>query len=272
MRVDSLRRGLFVPSGRFRRPAGVAGLIMSITSYGGWRISGPDWLDSKLTLPTAESNSPLTPGVYGAVSMTCSPTAMPAMRSGSWTGGTPAVMSFSSWRAGMRRRDASSAWLQLPATGLTLLLRLPDCMAEEYGKHLVIVGVRFAYGHEQVVVAVHGNAEFAANWRQHGEKPARATGLGQAISCRFKRDARGCRVFATWAWMFRWSRTAVMASSAWTYADHLAGAESDASGNCVKAWRVPWYWPVGCSGARSASRASGSVPLATAFMSLSMYP
>ena len=30
---------------------------------------------------------------------------------------------------------------------LTLRLRMPDCLAQEYGKHLVIENVRFAYGH-----------------------------------------------------------------------------------------------------------------------------
>ena len=36
---------------------------------------------------------------------------------------------------------------------LTLRLRLPDCLAEQHGKYLVIEGVRFAYGHEQVLAA-----------------------------------------------------------------------------------------------------------------------
>ena len=37
---------------------------------------------------------------------------------------------------------------------LTLRLRLPDCLAGQHGKHLVIQGVRFAYGHEQVLAAL----------------------------------------------------------------------------------------------------------------------
>ena len=36
---------------------------------------------------------------------------------------------------------------------LTLKLRMPDCLAGQHGKHLVIQGVRFAYGHEQVLAA-----------------------------------------------------------------------------------------------------------------------
>ena len=74
---------------------------------------------------------------------------------------------------------------------LTLRLRLPDCLANQHGKYLVIEGVRFAYGHEQVLAALGSNADYAAYRRQHGEKAARATELGQAISYRFKRDGKG---------------------------------------------------------------------------------
>ena len=44
---------------------------------------------------------------------------------------------------------------------LTLRLRMPDCLAGEHGKYLVIEGVRFAYGHEQVLAALQSNAEYA---------------------------------------------------------------------------------------------------------------
>ena len=44
---------------------------------------------------------------------------------------------------------------------LTLRLRLPDSLAEEQGKYLVIPGVRFKYGHEQVLAALESNAEYA---------------------------------------------------------------------------------------------------------------
>ena len=37
---------------------------------------------------------------------------------------------------------------------LTLRLRMPDCLAEQHGKYLVIPHVRFAYGHEQVLAAL----------------------------------------------------------------------------------------------------------------------
>ena len=61
----------------------------------------------------------------------------------------------------------------------------------------MIGGVKFAYGHEQVLAALQANAEYGACRRRHGEKAARATGLGQALSYRFKRDAKGWRVFVS---------------------------------------------------------------------------
>ena len=124
---------------------------------------------------------------------------------------------------------------------LTLRLRMPNCLAGQHDKYLVIEGVWFASGHEQVLAALQSNADYAAYRREHGEKTARATELGQAISYRFKRDGRGWRVFVT---------TNMMAVPVVTdqrlgaigvdlNADHLAVAETDASGNCVNAWRTP---------------------------------
>ena len=118
---------------------------------------------------------------------------------------------------------------------------MPDCLAEQHGKYLVIEGVRFAYGHEQVLAALHSNADYAAYRRQHGEKAARATELGQAISYRFKRDGKGWRVFVSTQMrdvpvVTDRRRGAIGVD---LNADHLAVAETDASGNCINAWRVP---------------------------------
>ena len=124
---------------------------------------------------------------------------------------------------------------------LTLRLRMPGCLAKQYGKHVIIEGVRFAYGHEQALAALQSNAEYARHRRQHGEKAARATNLGQAISYRFKRDARGWRVFATTGMMdipvvTDRSRGVIGVD---LNAGHLAIAETDASGNCINAFSVP---------------------------------
>ena len=124
---------------------------------------------------------------------------------------------------------------------LTLRLRLPDCLAAEHGKHLVIQGVRFAYGHEQVLEALDRNAEYARYRREHGEKSARATGSGQAISYRFKRDGKGWRVFATTNMMDVPVVTAQRCGAIGVdlNSDHLAMVETDPSGNCVCAFSVP---------------------------------
>ena len=124
---------------------------------------------------------------------------------------------------------------------LTLRLRMPDGLAGLHGKYLVVPSVRFAYGHDVVLAALGSNTEYAVYRREHGEKAARVTALGQAISYRFKRDAKGWRVFATTE-LPEVEVTTDRRSGAIGVdlnADHLAVAETDASGNYLKAWRVP---------------------------------
>ena len=124
---------------------------------------------------------------------------------------------------------------------LTLRLRMPDALAEQHGKYVFIKGVRFAYGHEQVLAALASNDEYAAHRRKHGEKSARATDLGQAVSYRFKRDRKGWRLFATTDMMdvpvvTHKGRGAIGVD---LNADHLAVCETDASGNYVHTFSVP---------------------------------
>ena len=114
-------------------------------------------------------------------------------------------------------------------------------MAEQHGKYLVIPHVRFAYGHAQVLAALASNVEYAAYRREHGDQAARATALGQAISYRFKRDAKGWRVLVSTEMrdvpvVTDRRRGAIGVD---LNADHLAVAETDASRNYVTAWRVP---------------------------------
>ena len=124
---------------------------------------------------------------------------------------------------------------------LTLRLRMPDCLAGQHGQYLTIEGVHFNHGHEQVLAALDSNDEYARYRREQGEKAARATDLGQAISYRFKRDAKGWRVFATTQMM---DVPVVTDQSRGTVgvdlnADHLAVCETDASGNYLNAFSVP---------------------------------
>ena len=124
---------------------------------------------------------------------------------------------------------------------LTLRLRMPDCLAGQYGKYLKIGNVYFAHGHEQLLAALESNAEYARHRGEHGEKAARATELGQAISYRFKRDAKGWRVFATTGMMDVPVTTdrSLGAIGVDLNADHLAVAETDSSGNYIRAFSVP---------------------------------
>ena len=124
---------------------------------------------------------------------------------------------------------------------LTLRLRMPNSLAGRHGKYLVVPNVRFAYGHEKVLAALGSNTEYAVYRRKHGEQEARATRFGQAISYRFKRDAKGWRVFATTELPEVEITTDRRRGAVGVdlNADHLAVSETDASGNYVKAWRVP---------------------------------
>ena len=123
---------------------------------------------------------------------------------------------------------------------LNLRLRMPDCLGDQHGKYLVIEGVRFAYGNEQVLAALGSNADYTQYRREYGEKAARATELGQAISYRFKRDSKGWRVFATTDMaevpVATDRRHGIIGVD--LNADHLAVAETDASGNYLNAWRA----------------------------------
>ena len=124
---------------------------------------------------------------------------------------------------------------------LTLRLRMPDGLAGLHGKYLVVPNVRFASGHDVVLAALGSNTDYAVYRRQHGEQAARATTLGQAISYRFKRDAKGWRVFATTELPELEITTDRRRGAVGVdlNADHVAVAETDASGNYVNAWRVP---------------------------------
>ena len=124
---------------------------------------------------------------------------------------------------------------------LTLRLRMPDCLAGEHGKYVMIENVCFAYGQEHILAALQSNVDYKAYRILHGEKAARATDLGQAISYRFKRDERGWRVFATAerlkAPVVTDRRLGAVGGD--LNADHLALTETDRSGNFVDAFSVP---------------------------------
>ena len=125
---------------------------------------------------------------------------------------------------------------------LTLRLRMPDSLAGLARQ--VPGGSKRAVcllDTMKVLAALGSNTEYAVYRRKHGEQEARATRFGQAISYRFKRDAKGWRVFATTELPEVEITTDRRRGAIGVdlNVDHLAVAETDASGNYVKAWRVP---------------------------------
>ena len=92
-----------------------------------------------------------------------------------------------------------------------------------------------------MLAALGSNLEYARHRRERGKKAVRATGLGQAISYRFKRDGKGGRVFVPTNMVdvavVTDKRRGVIGVD--LNADHLAVVETDASGNCVNSFSVP---------------------------------
>ncbi len=121
---------------------------------------------------------------------------------------------------------------------ITLHLRLPDALVGlDYGKTMDLTGVRFAYGHDQIVAAL------ASSQRVHARtKDGKATikRIGIALSYRFVRDDKGWRVFASVEAkpVERVSRKALGAIGVDVNADHLSVSETDRFGNLIDAQRI----------------------------------
>ena len=94
--------------------------------------------------------------------------ATPAMKNGWGTGGNPAATEF--FVLGSRDETAGGCQFCVATVAddgtLTLRLRMPDSLAGQHGKYLVIPGVRFAYGNEQVLAGLGSNADYAQYRRQ----------------------------------------------------------------------------------------------------------
>jgi IS605 OrfB family transposase len=121
---------------------------------------------------------------------------------------------------------------------LSLRLRLPDALKTSVGgKATELTGVRFAYGHEQIVAAL------ASSQRIHAQsKDGKATvkRIGTALSYRFVRDEKGWRVFVSVAVRApdTISRRDLGAIGVDVNADHLAVSQTDRFGNLVGAQRI----------------------------------
>ena len=106
---------------------------------------------------------------------------------------------------------------------LCLRLRLPKDLADKHGKYLHIADVEFAYGHQKILAASN-----------HPE--------GQAISYRFKSDAKSWRVFASTALQKAEcnSQEGIGAIGVDLNANHAACLETDRFGNPIGAKIFSW--------------------------------
>ena len=126
---------------------------------------------------------------------------------------------------------------------LDLRLRLPDCLVGEHGKYLVFEGLDFNHGHHHLVSAL-GSCRDYQKYRSGNPEVAQKdvpSYLGQAISYRFKRDAKGWRVFASLDRVFFpvVTNRRLGAVGVDFNADHLAVTETDFSGNWLNSFSVP---------------------------------
>jgi IS605 OrfB family transposase len=105
---------------------------------------------------------------------------------------------------------------------LSLRLRLPNAI-DEHGKYLLIPNVSFAYGHQAILSALN-NPE------------------GQAISYRFKKDAKSWKVFASTVLPKAASicQEGLGAIGIDLNTDHLACVETDRFGNPLETKIFPW--------------------------------
>jgi IS605 OrfB family transposase len=77
---------------------------------------------------------------------------------------------------------------------LTLRLRLPDALVPQFGKYLIIPNIRFAYGGAHLAASLR-----SCILRQElsRAKDPSCRLYGKAITWRFKKDAKGWRIFAS---------------------------------------------------------------------------
>ena len=119
---------------------------------------------------------------------------------------------------------------------LAMTLRLPDALVSEE-KYLTLTGIRFAYGHKEIVAALNTSQRITATTKT-GTATVKRTGT--ALSYRFVRDAKGWRVFVSCEaqavnTLTNWSMGAVGMD---LNADHLAVSEIDRFGNLIATRRI----------------------------------
>jgi len=120
----------------------------------------------------------------------------------------------------------------------TLRLRLPDALvASGASRIMALTDVRFAYGHDQIAVALASSQRIHAQTKDGKQIVKR---IGTALSYRFVRDAKGWRVFVSVEAepAGRASSMALGSIGVDVNADHLAVSETDRFGNLIGARRI----------------------------------
>jgi IS605 OrfB family transposase len=104
-----------------------------------------------------------------------------------------------------------------------LRLRLPKTLEEKHGKYIYIPDIIFAYGHKSIVAALN-----------HPE--------GQALSFRFKRDAKSWKVFVSIALpkVDCISQEGIGAIGIDLNVNHVACVETDRFGNPIRSQTLSW--------------------------------
>jgi IS605 OrfB family transposase len=121
---------------------------------------------------------------------------------------------------------------------LTLHLRIPNALVDpSQSKYLTLLGIRFAYGHKEIVQALQSSHKIQTTTKA-GKKITKLTGT--ALSYRFLKDAKGWRVFVscTPPNIEQVSNRLFGAIGIDINTDHLAVCETDRFGNLIKSRRI----------------------------------
>jgi IS605 OrfB family transposase len=119
----------------------------------------------------------------------------------------------------------------------TLDMRMPNACEPEFGKRVLVPGVKFAYGHDTIMAAL-ANSHRVDSTTKAGKPTVKR--IGSALSYRFVRDTKGWRVFVSCeAQPIEQSSNAKLgAIGVDINADHLAISETDRFGNLVQSLRI----------------------------------
>lgn len=120
---------------------------------------------------------------------------------------------------------------------LTLQLRMPNACETDHGKRLQVPGVKFSYGHDNIIAAL-ASSQRVAGITKAGKPTVRRT--GSALSYRFVRDTKGWRVFVSCEAQSveRVTSAKLGAMGVDINADHLAVSETDRFGNLLHSLRI----------------------------------